>query len=209
MAEQLLSLRAAELPRDANQRRNLSGGVVAAIALHVIVLAALVWVAQRPPVRVAVAHEGSIAAYVNVAPAPAGTTGVARPPEKPRVIKAAEPSAVPPDEPVSNESPGANAGGATGATQGATGPVRIQTGDVQLVRKVEPVYPPLMVTAGREGTVVLDAVINPDGSIGDVMVLQSISSLFDRAAVDAVKQWRYSPPGFQAIVTVTVIFSIR
>jgi TonB family protein len=56
---------------------------------------------------------------------------------------------------------------------------------------------------------VLDATIHPDGTIGDVTVLQSLGSLFDRAAMNAVKQWRYSPPGFEAVLTVTVIFSIR
>ena len=41
------------------------------------------------------------------------------------------------------------------------------------------------------------------------MVLQPLGPLFDRAATEAVKQWRYSPPGFEAVLTVTVIFSIR
>ena len=66
-----------------------------------------------------------------------------------------------------------------------------------------------MRAASREGTVVLDAVINPDGTIGEVTVLRSTDALFARAAVDAVRQWQYSPPGFRAILTVTVIFSVR
>jgi TonB family protein len=41
------------------------------------------------------------------------------------------------------------------------------------------------------------------------MVTQSLGPFFDRAAIQAVKQWRYSPPGFEAILTVTVIFSIK
>jgi protein TonB len=85
----------------------------------------------------------------------------------------------------------------------------MSAGQIQLLNKVEPVYPPLMLAAKRTGTVVLDATIHPDGSIGDVTVLQSPGPVFDRAAVDAVKQWRYSPPGFEAILTVTVIFSIH
>jgi TonB family protein len=66
-----------------------------------------------------------------------------------------------------------------------------------------------MAAAHRGGTVVLDAIIKADGSIGDVMVLQPLGPLFDREAIQAVKQWRYSPPGFEAVLTVTVIFSIR
>jgi TonB family protein len=80
---------------------------------------------------------------------------------------------------------------------------------VQLIKKVEPVYPPLMITSRQDGTVVLDAIINPDGTIGDITVLQSLNALFDRAAVNAVRQWRYSPIGFQAVVTVTVKFNLR
>ena len=93
-------------------------------------------------------------------------------------------------------------------TQGS-GPTRLSLGQVQLIKRVEPIYPPLMVSARRDGTVVLDAIINSDGTIGDITVLQSLNSLFDRAAVDAVRQWRYSPIGFQAVVTVTVRFNLR
>jgi TonB family protein len=56
---------------------------------------------------------------------------------------------------------------------------------------------------------VLDAVIRPDGAVDDVKVLESAGPFFDRAAIMAVRQWRYSPPGFESVLTVTVIFSIR
>jgi periplasmic protein TonB len=208
MAEHFLSLREADIARTPAQRRILRGAIAAAVVLHALALAVLIWKPHTSPVRVTVARQGSISAYVNITPAPAATTGAApRPVIKPRPVslatafKAAEP------QPASNESTGAAQDVAAGAQGG--GPVRMTTGQIQLLKKVDPIYPPLMVAAKRGGTVVVDATITPDGSIDDVMVLQSLGPLFDRAAIQAVKQWRYTPPGFEAVLTVTVIFTIR
>ena len=206
MAGQFLTLGEVDIARNPAQRRILRSAIACAVVLHVVLLAMVMWRPRTTPVRVSVAHEGSISAFVNVAPAPAATSGVSRPATRPRPVslRAAE---KPPAEPASNESTG---GGqeSTGAAQGG-GPVRMSAGQIQLLNKVEPVYPPLMLAANRRGQVVLDAIIHPDGSIGDVTVVQSSGSLFDRAAIDAVKRWRYTPPGFDAVLSVTVIFSIR
>ena len=207
MTEQLLTLGEVDIARNPAQRRILRSAIACAVVLHVVLLAILIWRPRTTPVRVSVAHEGSISAFVNVAPAPAATSGVARPVTRPRPVSLAAAPEKPPAEPASNESTGAGQE-AAGAAQGG-GPVRMSAGQIQLLNKVDPVYPPLMLASHRRGQVVLDAIIHPDGSIGDVTVLQSSGSLFDRAAVDAVKQWRYSPPGFDAVLTVTVIFSIR
>ena|SRR5436853_2190457 len=208
MAE-LLNLAEAEVARSPAERRILRGAIGTAIVLHAIVLAVLVWRPHTTAQRVTVAHQGSIAAYVNVMPAPAGTSGAAKPVIKPRPVSLAPARAnVPDPRPASNESPGPGQDVAVAAgAQG--GPARISPGQIQLVNKVDPVYPQLMLAAKRTGTVVLDATIRPDGTIDDVKVLQSLGSLFDRAAIDAVKQWRYTPPGFEAVLTVTVIFSIK
>jgi protein TonB len=82
-------------------------------------------------------------------------------------------------------------------------------GQLQLIKRVEPIYPPLMLVAKQQGTVVLDAIIHPDGTIGDIRILQSLSPLFDRAAIAAVKQWQYTPLPYEGIVTVTVKFTLR
>jgi TonB family protein len=207
MTEQLLNLREIELGRNPSQRRILRGAIAAAVVLHLVLLAVLIWRPRTTPTRVSVAHQGSISAYVNITPKPAGTTGAPRPVTQPRPVSLATAAKAPPQEPVANESTGAGQD-VVGTAQGG-GPVRMSTGQIQLLKKVDPVYPPLMLAAKRGGTVVLDATIHPDGSIGDVSVLQSLAPLFDRAAIEAVKQWRYTPPGFEAVLTVTVIFSIR
>jgi protein TonB len=61
-----------------------------------------------------------------------------------------------------------------------------------LLHRVEPVYPPLAVAAAIQGTVILEALVDEQGTVQDVKVLRSIGVL-DRAAIDAVRQWRYSP----------------
>jgi periplasmic protein TonB len=75
---------------------------------------------------------------------------------------------------------------------------------------VKPTYPPLARHLRTQGTVVLDAGIDETGRVVDVRVLQSIA-LLDRAAIDAVRRWRYAPAvvngrAVPVILTVTVAF---
>ena len=58
---------------------------------------------------------------------------------------------------------------------------------------VAPVYPPIAQSARVSGEVVLDATIGSDGRPSDLRLLHSIP-LFDQAAIDAVRQWRFEPP---------------
>ena len=61
---------------------------------------------------------------------------------------------------------------------------------------------------GAQRTCRIDAIIHADGTIGDVTLLRSTNEAFTRSAIDAVKQWKYTPIGFEAIVTVTVNFTL-
>ncbi len=61
-----------------------------------------------------------------------------------------------------------------------------------LIKKVEPVYPPLARLARIEGVVVLQAEINKDGTV-DRLELISGHPMLVSAAIDAVKQWIYKP----------------
>jgi protein TonB len=91
-----------------------------------------------------------------------------------------------------------------------TGPVRVAPGQGPgLIKRVEPKYPPIAQAARMQGTVVLDAVIHKDGTVGDIKVLRSGNQLFDRAAIDALKQWRYTPGPYDVILTVTVHFKMQ
>ncbi len=61
-----------------------------------------------------------------------------------------------------------------------------------LVHRVAPVYPPLARVAGIQGTVVLRAIISRTGTIEGLSV-ESGHPMLVRAALEAVRQWRYRP----------------
>lgn len=94
-------------------------------------------------------------------------------------------------------------------------PVRVG-GDVKPPERLSyrpPVYPHIAVAARVEGTVILEATIDANGVVQNVTVLRSVPML-DRAAVEAVQQWRYTPTRLNGqavpvIMTVTVTFSLR
>jgi protein TonB len=94
-------------------------------------------------------------------------------------------------------------------------PIRLRSG-MQPPRKivdVRPLYPTIAQTARVGGVVILEAVIDAQGSVETVRVLRSIP-LLDQAAVDAVKQWRFTPTRLNSVpvpivMTVTVNFKLR
>jgi protein TonB len=59
-----------------------------------------------------------------------------------------------------------------------------------LIRRVEPIYPPLARQTHREGQVELHAIISTDGTIQSLQVVKG-DPLFLQSATDAVSQWRY------------------
>jgi protein TonB len=76
---------------------------------------------------------------------------------------------------------------------------------------VQPTYPALAKQLRLDGVVVLDATIDEAGSVVDVRVLRSMTA-FDRAAIEAVRQWRYAPAPRNglpvgSLLTVTVSFT--
>jgi len=61
-----------------------------------------------------------------------------------------------------------------------------------LIKSVEPVYPPTARQMRIQGAVQLLANIGKDGSIKGVQLISG-DSVLSRAAMDAVKQWKYKP----------------
>ena len=61
-----------------------------------------------------------------------------------------------------------------------------------LIRRVQPEYPPLARQARIQGAVVLRAVIDRDGKIQDLHVISG-HPLLVQSAINAVRQWRYRP----------------
>ncbi|HEY7413416.1 MAG TPA: energy transducer TonB [Vicinamibacteria bacterium] len=94
------------------------------------------------------------------------------------------------------------------------GPVRVggQIREPQKTRNVPPQYPSVAREARVQGVVVLEATISPSGEVTGVKVLKGIPLLND-AAVNAVREWRYSPTLLNGvpvpvIMTVTVNFRL-
>ncbi len=93
-------------------------------------------------------------------------------------------------------------------------PVRLHAG-IDAPRKVSgaaPVYPPLARAVAAQGVVIIEAVIDVNGDVASTKVLRSIA-LLDAAALDAVRQWRYTPARLNGepvavMITVTVNFTL-
>lgn len=177
-----------------------------AVVVHILFIALLIHI-RTQPVRVSSAGSpfASMTAYVP-GPAAAGSAASASKPLEPKktalTTKAAKPVA-------QDDHGGAGTPGVVEGGQSGSGPVRFGSGgNLTLIKKVTPIYPVLMQTARMTGHVVLDAIIHADGTIGDITLLQSTNNAFAQSAIAAVKQWRYTAPGFEGILTVSVNFTL-
>jgi TonB family protein len=63
----------------------------------------------------------------------------------------------------------------------------------QVVHKVSPQYPEEARKEGATGSVVLDAIIDTEGQVVEVGVLEDPDQRLTEAAVGAVRQWRFEP----------------
>jgi protein TonB len=81
------------------------------------------------------------------------------------------------------------------------------------LKNVPPVYPDIARQARVQGVVILECTISPQGKVTEVRVLKGIP-LLDQSAMDAVKQWVYTPTLLNGvpvpvIMTVTVNFRLN
>jgi TonB family protein len=85
-----------------------------------------------------------------------------------------------------------------------------------LVREVMPEYTSEALRLGIEGTVVVECLVLPDGTVGKVEVVRSLDPSFglDEQAVKAAKQWRFKPgtrfgEPVAVLVTLEMTFKVR
>jgi periplasmic protein TonB len=149
--------------------------------------------------------------------------------QAPPVIPRTNPSAEGPDVSanidISSLSRGGNPVGQSGPFHGgsnvqvvepkprALAPVSSGVMDGLLIKKVMPDYPLIAKTTGTQGTVILQATISATGSIVNLHVLSG-PALLRQAALDAVRQWRYSPyllnrQPVEVETTVNVVFTLH
>lgn len=108
---------------------------------------------------------------------------------------------------------------ATQPTPGVPAPKPIRVGGnikaPQKLVNVNPTYPDSMRVAGRGGVVPLDAVISTDGTVVFARVLSaSVHPDFAAAALDAVRQWKFSPTllngkPVEVVMSVLVAFTLE
>jgi TonB family protein len=107
----------------------------------------------------------------------------------------------------------ADAAAARAKAKAKMAPVRIggQIKAPTKIKDVTPVYPAIAQSARVAGAVTIEATIGPDGKVTDAKVVRSIP-LLDQAALDAVRQWEYTPTLLNGepvpvLVTVTINFT--
>jgi protein TonB len=58
---------------------------------------------------------------------------------------------------------------------------------------VDPKYPPETMEEHIDGEVVLYAIIRKDGTVDSIELVRSLDPRLDKAAMDALAQWRFEP----------------
>lgn len=103
---------------------------------------------------------------------------------------------------------GGTGGGAYRPGAGITLPV--------VLREVKPAYTADAMRAKVQGSVWLECIVMPDGSVGEVRVTRSLDPIFglDQEAIKAAKLWRFRPGMRQGepvpvIITIELTFTLR
>ena len=85
-----------------------------------------------------------------------------------------------------------------------------------VLREVKPAYTADAMRAKVQGSVWLECIVMPDGSVGEVKVTRSLDPIFglDQEAIKAAKMWRFRPGMRQGeavpvIITIELTFTLR
>ena len=82
------------------------------------------------------------------------------------------------------------------------------------ISQVQPKYPEAAMKDHIEGTVFLKVLVDRQGAVRDVTVLKTDSKVLEQAAIDAMRQWRFTPASLQeepvdAWITVPFRFKMK
>ena len=113
-----------------------------------------------------------------------------KPPETPPETPPQDMDNINPDAPTINVAPPSVS---ANTDIGGPGGMNIAEGDYLPIVRVAPVYPARALSRGLEGFVDLSLTVTSTGTVNVPIVLQSTSSLFERAAVRAVLKFKYKP----------------
>ncbi|HEX6464264.1 MAG TPA: energy transducer TonB [Vicinamibacterales bacterium] len=222
-------------------RSHLSGTLPISIVAHFLILALLLIVPLAANVALPPPDRG-LPEYVRLAPPPvppAFAVAVRRPSSSvvpnPHLAPTAAPLTIQPE--IERPGPqldvpiGSSEGLPTGFIEGehiappvapppadpSPGPATVRIAQLpqspHKVVDVRPVYPELARIARVDGTVTLEAVLDTSGRVTQLRVVRSVPML-DQAALDAVRQWRYSPSVYggrpvSVLMTITIRFTLN
>ena len=189
--------------------RRLEASLVASVLLHALALGVALRgqrVTLRPPlVAIPVALVGGVGGGGPASePAPAPAPTPVAPPAKPRPRPAAvsrQPTPTPPAPPES-AAPGGGAEGdgvaaAPGGSGGGDGSGGDGSGGARVAYGTNPLppYPLVARRLGKEGVVLLEVLVAPDGRAADVRMIRSSGfAPLDESAVTTVRErWRFVP----------------
>ncbi|MGC1781575.1 MAG: energy transducer TonB [Acidobacteriaceae bacterium] len=84
----------------------------------------------------------------------------------------------------------------------------------RIIHQVPPIYPLEARQQRIQGTVVLSAVIDKNGEVQELHLIQSAGSLLDEAAQQAVRQWKYKPTVLDGVpvevkTMISVVFTLN
>ncbi|WP_138380833.1 energy transducer TonB [Luteithermobacter gelatinilyticus] len=120
-----------------------------------------------------------------------------RKPDKPEEVEAPpETPEIQMDTNLSNVNTGIEIGNAPVSAEvqvAGTGGFAASDGDYLPIVKVAPVYPRRAAERGIEGYVILEFTVTKHGTVTDIRVVESTSSLFNRAAIKAAEKFKYKP----------------
>ncbi|HEY6361174.1 MAG TPA: M56 family metallopeptidase, partial [Vicinamibacterales bacterium] len=155
----------------------------------------------QPPIRVQVAF--SFAPDAGTKLAAHGDPAVQQSPIALALQRAGLPPPPPPAPPAARPLTDRAGAVATSWTEGV-----LRVGGVVLppvkTRHVDPAYPAAAQDAGVEGVVILEVLIDEHGTVADTRVLRSIP-LLDRVAIEAVRQWEFTPTLLNGVPTPVVM----
>ncbi len=69
----------------------------------------------------------------------------------------------------------------------------VNDGEYLPIVKVAPIYPSRALSRGIEGYVIVEFTVTRTGTVRDVFVVESTSSLFERSATEAALKFKYKP----------------
>ena len=70
-----------------------------------------------------------------------------------------------------------------------------------------PKFPPEALRSGDSGQVMVEFTVGPDGSVRDARVVGGDGRVFGRAALDAVRRWRFQPLGISVTTRRPISFN--